>query len=152
MAIKNRLQTMDRIQQWNSSVNGECVLCHEEQETCQHLFFRCRYSSRVRKELVGGILEGEYTTEWLEILSIISHSRRCSTETFLVCYAFQVLAHSIWRERNARKHGEQSMDEKTLSKLVDKMIRLKFLLVKGMGKSCLDGGLMKWFATRISVV
>ena len=59
-----------------------------------------------------------------------------------------LIAYSIWRERNARKHGEQPLDEKTLAKLVDKMIRLKLLLVKGKGKRYLEVSLMKWLATR----
>lgn len=42
VAIRNRLQTCDRMQLWNNGINTLCVLCQEQQETCQHLFFRCR--------------------------------------------------------------------------------------------------------------
>lgn len=69
-------------------------------------------------------------------------------ENFLIRYAFQVLAHSIWREHNARRHGEQSMDARSLSKIVDKLICLRLLLVKGKGKRYLEECLIKWFATR----
>ncbi|CAH8316664.1 unnamed protein product [Eruca vesicaria subsp. sativa] len=63
--------------------------------------------------MVQGILKDE-------IFGIISQARRCPTETFIICYVLQSLAHSIWRKRNARKHGEQPLDDKTLSKMVDK--------------------------------
>lgn len=149
VAIKNRLQTMDRILSWNSAANGVCVLCQEEEETCQHLFFSCKYSSKIWREMIGGILKEAYTTRWTEIIDIISRDRGNPAETFIVRYAFQVLAHSIWRERNGRRHREQPNDEKTLAKMVDKMIRLKLLLVKGRGKKHFDEALMKWLATRI---
>lgn len=148
VASKNRLQTMDRIKVWNNAVDDVCVLCQEAQETCQHLFFRCRYSRKIWRELVGGVMVDAFTTDWFEILDVISHPRQGHTESFIIRYVFQLLAHSIWRERNARKHGEQRMDEGTLSKLVDKQVRLKLLLVKGKGKRYLEEGLMKWFETR----
>ncbi|CAH8337242.1 unnamed protein product [Eruca vesicaria subsp. sativa] len=61
---------------------------------------------------------------------------------------FQAVAHSLWRERNAQKHGESLMEVHTLSKLIDKSIRLKLLLFQGKGKNYLDEGLSKWFGTR----
>ncbi|XP_013589406.1 PREDICTED: exosome complex component RRP41-like [Brassica oleracea var. oleracea] len=47
IAIKNRLQTGDKMQAWNATINAECTLCHEVQETCHHLFFQCTYSSKL---------------------------------------------------------------------------------------------------------
>lgn len=41
------------------------------------------------------------------------------------------------------------MAVEVLSKLVDKMIRLKLLLVKGKGKQYLEESMIKWFETRI---
>lgn len=35
----------------------------------------------------------------------------------------------IWRERNGRRHGEQSKDEEALIRCVDRTVRLKVCLV-----------------------
>ena len=43
IASKGRLQTTDRMQQWNNSINTTCVLCNDTPESCAHLFFGCRY-------------------------------------------------------------------------------------------------------------
>lgn len=142
------MQTGDRILQWNRDANGVCVLCHDALETRDHLFFGCCYSGRVWKELVGSIMGDGFSTEWSDIIEAISVPRGPSTESFLIRYTFQVLAHSIWRERNERKHGESPKDERTLVKIVDKMVRLKLLLVKGKGKRYLEGSLLKWLETR----
>lgn len=98
--------------------------------------------------MVGGLLREEFTTDWDEIISLISRISYTTAEGFLVSYAFQALVHSIWRERNARKHGEQPKDERMISKFVDKLIRLKLLTVKGKGKKYLEEGLSVWFGTR----
>ena len=39
-----------------------------------------------------------FTYEWSEILNVLSHTRNMNTEGFLIRYAFQTLAHCIWRE------------------------------------------------------
>lgn len=151
VAARNRLQTCNIIQKWNNLVNTLCVLCQEEQETCQHLFFKCRYSGTIWKELVGGIMKNRFTFEWNELLDVVSQSssRFTSTELFIIRYTFQAWVHSVWRERNARRHGEQPREERVLIKCIDKLIRLKLLVVKGKGHSYLEEGLCVWVGSRI---
>lgn len=63
IAMRNRLQTGDKMQAWNVSVNTYCVLCRRVQKTCQHLFFQCPYSSEVWESLVKGLLKDDFTTD-----------------------------------------------------------------------------------------
>ena len=111
VAIRNRLPTCDRMKLWNNAVYETCVLRTETEETCRHLFFGCRYSRKIWRELAEGIMGNEFTYEWNDIIHAISRHHQKTTEGFLLCYAFQVLVHIIWRERNARRHGEQPRDE-----------------------------------------
>ena len=41
--------------------------------------------------------------------------------------------HTVWWERNARRHGEDPKTMATLTQLVDKNIRLKLFAVKEKG-------------------
>jgi len=136
------------MQAWNATINAECTLCHEVQETCHHLFFQCTYSSKVWKSLVQGLLKDGFTTDWNTIITIISGSSYPATELFLIRYSLQAAVHSIWRERNSRRHGEEPKDAITLSKLVDKTIRLHLLAVKARGHAYLERSLRTWFGTR----
>nr|VDD27057.1 unnamed protein product [Brassica oleracea] len=45
--------------------------------------------------------------------------------------------HTVWRERNVRRHGEQPKDIGCLVRFVDKTMRLRLLSVKGRGSSTL---------------
>ncbi|XP_013739454.2 uncharacterized protein LOC106442299 [Brassica napus] len=148
VALRQRLKTYDRIQQWNGAVDATCVLCKVTNETCHHLFFSCDYSKQIWKALVGRILQRAFTTSWNELIEIISSARMPPTEQFLIRYAFQATVHALWRERNARRHGEQPQPATTLTKFVDKTIRLKLLSVKGLGHKYLEESLISWFATR----
>lgn len=149
VAIRNRLQTCDRMQVWNAGINTLCVLCQENQETCRHLFFQCRYSAKIWRTLVGGILKEAFTLIWDEIIEMIANPRSTMTEVFLIRYAFQALVHSIWRERNGRRHGEAPKDVRVLIKCVDRTIRLKLLAVKGMKNKYLEESLSTWFGSRL---
>ncbi|XP_013614124.1 PREDICTED: uncharacterized protein LOC106320308 [Brassica oleracea var. oleracea] len=148
IAMRNRMQTGDKMQAWNVAINTECVLCHEVQETCSHLFFQCPYSAKVWKSLVKGLLKNEFTTDWNDIVAKVAGSSYPSTEMFLIRYSLQAAVHSIWRERNSRRHGEEPKDATTLSKLVDKTIRLHLLAVKAKGQAFLERSLCTWFGTR----
>lgn len=92
-----------------------------------------------------------FSVDWDKILDVISQPtpRYTATELFLIRYAFQALVHSIWRERNASRHGEEPREDRVLAKLVDKLIRLKLLAVKGKGKKYLEESLGVWFGSRI---
>lgn len=108
VAIQNRLQTWDWMHKWNNAVDQTCVSCNEDDETRQHLFFSCRYTKQIWKALVGGILQASFTTDWNEIIEMITNPTLTPTMTFLLRYTFQATVHSVWRERNARRHSEQS--------------------------------------------
>lgn len=149
IAMCGRMQTGDKMQRWNVGINTECVLCHEVQETCQHLFFSCPYSSCIWENLVKGILNEKFTARWDDIVGLISDASLSSTKLFLVRYSFQAAVHSIWRERNSRRHGEEPKEVGVLSKLIDKTIRLHLLAVKAYGKAYLEKALCVWFGTRL---
>ncbi|XP_018453449.1 uncharacterized protein LOC108824512 [Raphanus sativus] len=147
ITLRGRLQTMDKMRQWNNSVNPVCVLCDEASESCAHLFFECKYSERVWRNLVEGLMQGGYTAVLRELVEIVSKPWLTPIKTFILRYALQATMHTVWWERNARKHGERPRDLDSLTKLVDKNIRLKLLAVKGRGNFYTEG-LITWFGTR----
>lgn len=147
IAVRNRLQTGDKMRLWNAGINTTCPLCNEAEKTREHLFFSCRYSKQVWKILAEGLLQARFTTDWNELIAIITSPGLTPTKNFLVRYAFQAAVNSVWRERNARRHGEQAKEAQFLAKFVDKSVRLWLLSLQGRGK--LSEGLMTWFDTRV---
>ena len=103
------------------------------QETKNHLFFECAFSSRIWEKLVKGILGNAYAYKWDEVTALISVPSREKMKRFCLSYAFQITVYMLWRERNKRRHGESPMPQQVLVKLIDKAIRNKLSLVQMKG-------------------
>ena len=47
MAILNILPTKDRMWNWGIELDEDCILCKEEKESREHMFFACRFSKTI---------------------------------------------------------------------------------------------------------
>ncbi|XP_056848964.1 uncharacterized protein LOC130499080 [Raphanus sativus] len=102
---RNRLSTRYRLRRWGMQVPSECILCNVEDETRQHLFFYCSYSTEVwlyfcSRLNVNPPSEFEEGLRWL---------RNPSTDEFLkliIRLVYQAVVYGIWKERNARVHSQ----------------------------------------------
>lgn len=107
IAVHDRLATGVRVKKWSPNSDAHCVLCTGHIETREHLFFCCPYSQQIWKGLTKNLLRSRYTEDWDGILNLLVESGRNKTYIFLLKYVFQCSVHTIWRERNGRKHGKK---------------------------------------------
>lgn len=107
LAMLNRMSTLDRVAQWSQGVDTTCLLCKNDVETRNHLFFACSYSSQVWEHLTKGMMGEDYTNDWSEIVQMISEVSMDRKRLFCLRYSFQVTLYMIWRERNKLKHGDK---------------------------------------------
>lgn len=147
-AMRDRLSTCDRMLKWNQNINPICVLCQRCVETRNHLFFSCSYSSKIWQKLVKGLLHLRYTEEWEAIVSLLLDSREERVRLFLLRYTFQTATHTIWWERNRRRHGEEQYPYSLLIKTIDKTVRNRLSTIRRQGDHKMEEGLQMWFATR----
>lgn len=52
LALHGRLTTKDRLVKWNVITNQQCSLCSEVDESLCHLFFECRFSNQIWREVL----------------------------------------------------------------------------------------------------
>lgn len=148
LAAHNRLSTGDRMMVWNASIDPQCVLCQAQFETRNHIFFTCSYSSHVWEGLTRGLLDHRYTRRFNEILSTLSDSTLSRTTLFLSRYVFQVSIHTIWRERNRRRHGDAPTQPHLLIKSIDRIVRNRLSSLADQQPPQQYDELRTWFATR----
>ncbi|KAL0642264.1 hypothetical protein Bca4012_103062 [Brassica carinata] len=122
LSMKNRLSTGDRIESWQTGQRVDCVLCGHPQETRNHLFFECGYSSSLWHSLMSVFLD--YTIVWDELLPLLHLREYTSLQLFLLGYTFQATIYHLWRKRNNRRHGEKAIPWARLALLIDKAIRI----------------------------
>ncbi|XP_059315596.1 uncharacterized protein LOC132066268 [Lycium ferocissimum] len=47
LALLGRMRTKDLLLKWGMGINGTCVLCNNQPETIEHLYFECTYSHEI---------------------------------------------------------------------------------------------------------
>lgn len=52
MTVQNRLYTRDKLIKQGMQSSPICILCEQEQETTQHLFFECNIAARIWQKLL----------------------------------------------------------------------------------------------------
>ena len=114
LAILNRLPIVDRLRSQGMDMDGLCLLCKQEQESRDHLFFSCSFSKEIWKkvlllcglnrEVLGWIEELAWAEQRLKGKALISHVLRVGWNAFI---------YHVWKERNSRvfKQKEQDGDQ-----------------------------------------
>ncbi|KAF8113491.1 hypothetical protein N665_0049s0007 [Sinapis alba] len=102
LACRNRLDTCDRMRQWDQT--QICPLCGELDETRNHLFFACPFTFTVRTFLMNRFLVGRINPDRSRTLVSLRSNRFSKLDTQVVKMDFHASIYWIWRERNGRRH------------------------------------------------
>lgn len=141
LAVRNRLSTGDRTQAWGE--HQHCRLCGEPQETRDHLFFACPYTYTVWTETIGSLLPRP-NPDWNITITMLLSRRRTATVTCLLRLSFQTVLHSVWRERNSRKHNGLFRSAHELIRQIDKMIRNRVSSLRSKNAAFYSTVMMEW--------
>lgn len=146
LAIHNRLPTGDRMEAWNTGIDGNCVLCMQQLETGNHLFFSCTFSSSLWNKLMNVLMGNGYSDEWMDVLSFIQKPNLTRTRSFLVRYVFQATIYMIWRERNCRRHGERPRSQEVLFAMIDRLVKNRVMSIRAQDRR-FDRAFQLWIET-----
>lgn len=75
----------------------------------------------------------DYTTDWYEIVQMISEVSMDRKRLFCLRYSFQVTLYMLWRERNKLKHGDKILPIVALKKMIEKGVRNKLSILRSKG-------------------
>lgn len=148
LTYQDRLATGDRMLSWNANINPSCVLCRDPLETRNHLFFECPYSTEVWSLLMRGLLQSNFTTQWVELMELVLDTTGGLLQTFLTRYALQATIYTLWRERNNRRHCATPIAAVPLAKQVDRQVRNRCSSFRLQGNYKQAEALSLWLATR----
>ncbi|XP_056687940.1 uncharacterized protein [Spinacia oleracea] len=100
LAMQSRLQTTSKLARIGVSQTAHCLICSQGDETHQHLFFQCVYSSECLRTVKTWLGVSATSNSLTNLVSQVGHSR-CSKFKKQVCYAAIVAAvYLIWHCRN----------------------------------------------------
>lgn len=137
---------------WGVGANSACVLCLQPLETRDHFFFSCVYSSGIWTALTKTLFGANYSIDWQTMVTYISDNNLNRTQSFIARYVFQASIHTIWKERNARRHGESPTPQSQLLKIIDKQVRNQLLSIKLREDKRYYDGLQIWVGVTTQIV
>lgn len=148
IAVHNRLATGDRMVKWYPQADAICVFCNAMEETRDHLFFECTFSSAIWKGLTSKLLGNLYSSNWSTLLRLMVDKRQDKTLLFLLRSVFQSTVYTVWRERNGRKHGELSQTVTQIESYIEKHIRNKISTIRLLGRKGHEDTMRRWLEAR----
>lgn len=120
MVMWRRLNTKDRLCRFGLATDGTCSLCQDEQESVEHLFFRCKYSQLCMDELNSVLGINNRVDDLSSFNSWIRKpmSGRFKMQVVQSCYV--ALIYHIWLQRNAAIWKHSTLLPTKVAELVKK--------------------------------
>ncbi|XP_020881656.1 uncharacterized protein LOC110228440 [Arabidopsis lyrata subsp. lyrata] len=142
----NRLPTRDRLRSWNMVVPSACVLCSSHDESRDHLFFRCAFSSGIWSYYTR---KANLTppSQFMDCLIWLQTASRERNVSYIPKLLFQASIYAIWRERNSRIHSDSNRSSQSIIKEINLTIRARLdpLSRARRPSSSLGSLLSSWF-------
>lgn len=104
LAIKDQLSTGSRSRRWGCI--QPCMFCGEPDESWDHLFFACPYTSTVWTDLIGSSLGLSPNPDWSITLSRLKRTHLDVLDSILLRMAFQTIIYYLWHKRNVGRHNQ----------------------------------------------
>ncbi|GJX70188.1 putative reverse transcriptase domain-containing protein [Tanacetum coccineum] len=150
LIMRRRLKTQDMMRPWDvgpntTVVSNRCPLCNTQMDSHEHLFFECRFSSKVWlsiRNLAGmdnipPILED--ITAWFSPMAA-KRSFDCIVGKLL----FAAAAYHIWIERNNRLFKNVRRSPEEIKDIIVVMVRLKIATLRFKNKPRVIQRLSEW--------
>lgn len=111
----DRVATLKRLASFGIPLATHCSLCVGGEESAQHLFVSCAYSSFILARFLGDRLDIhiDFAATW-EVLLLSFLEIEDIAKRKIALLGVQIIAYHIWRERNARTHDKGNFSPKKL--------------------------------------
>ncbi|XP_050207366.1 uncharacterized protein LOC126656792 [Mercurialis annua] len=101
IAIQKGLNTRNKLFRWGSVNSSRCVLCNDDSETIEHLFFHCKFSDVVWRGVLKGCGIRRDLLRWGREISWFTRKFKGRNLRNRLCrLAFCAAVYYIWIERN----------------------------------------------------
>ncbi|GJS40164.1 hypothetical protein Tco_0565207 [Tanacetum coccineum] len=108
-----------------------CLLCKSQQDSHEHLFFECAYSSSVWQNVLNVAGISGVSSQWDDIMLWLLPISKSNTVISIVGRLIvAATSYFLWRERNDRIHGKGDKKVEQVSKYVESSVRLKLASIK----------------------
>ncbi|XP_062119366.1 uncharacterized protein LOC133833125 [Humulus lupulus] len=100
LVMWERLHTKNHIIKYNPSLDPTCLLCGEENESIEHLFFKCLYSRKCLIAIKNWLNWNAQPINLVSLLKWIFHAKFSRIYKSMLLSILATTVYNIWRVRN----------------------------------------------------
>lgn len=108
-----------------------CSFC-PDQESHDHLFFNCPYTSQIWTKVTELLNEIWPSKPWTSWISFISSIKGKSLKSLMTKLAFTISVYHIWIERNYRKFQNIACSEQVVFHKIRSMMRHRLMSLRAL--------------------
>ncbi|GJX07924.1 RNA-directed DNA polymerase, eukaryota, reverse transcriptase zinc-binding domain protein [Tanacetum coccineum] len=145
LAMHRRLATQDRIMVWCKTSNLLCPLCKKENDSHEHLFFKCTYSEDIWSNVKDKVGRRNWSNEWEKVASTIVKGGCNSTiKSVLDRMVFATVIYFIWNERNKRIFTQEQRNAQDILNGIVESIKMQLMCLKVRSSSAVKEISKEW--------
>ena len=131
LAILNRLPTVDRMRKWGIDKDMLCILCKQEEESRDHLFFGCSFLKVVWKMVLSlsGLNRAVFDWQW-EFTWAVQRLRGKALISKLLRIGWNAYMYHIWKERNNRIFVQKEESPEQILEHIKSSVRFRLAGLK----------------------
>ena len=152
LVFKRKLKTQDVLRQWD--VHGSnnlallCPLCDLQQDSHEHLFFECMFSSQVWSSVKTKAGLHLVSDVWSSIVNgILPFANKRSINSVVARLVLAASVYYVWQERNSRLFKQKKKSKEQVVDLILATARLKLLSFCFKKSSRVDKVMAEWDLT-----
>ncbi|XP_009599827.2 uncharacterized protein [Nicotiana tomentosiformis] len=136
LVARGRLYTRDRLAQRGMVVDQSCPLCRVEQESIDHLFFKCTVSAYIWDKLLQWQGVPRKAISWTDELHWFErHCKGKSSGATMYRLTMTAAVYFVWQERNPVIFQNKSRTYNTIIRLIIQEIFVKGSMCKKLNRN-----------------
>lgn len=147
LVVLDRCPTRDRLLSWGLQTSPLCLLCNNDHESRDHIYFNCSYSFDLW-ELSASRCSFQPRRSWnqtLQQMQALPKQRAQRSDRLLTLLAWQSNLYWIWNERNSRLHTNSFSSINALFTIIDRQIRNRVQGFRSSNPNLASSMMQMWF-------
>nr|XP_043608802.1 uncharacterized protein LOC122580603 [Erigeron canadensis] len=131
LAMRDRMQTQDRMAKWCPATDFSCMSCDKQSDSMDHLFFRCEYSNYIWEEMKEYIEDKTIPNSWKDVKDwIIRKKSNNSAASVIQRLIVAACVYMIWKERNTRLFSKTQMPKEKVRDKIIEVVKIRFIRLR----------------------
>lgn len=133
--VLNRNPTLHRLTTWGLDIEPVCLLCGSFNESRDHIFFACSFSTSVWNSVTHALRIASPPVDWDAVLNWLPQIPGDKYLKLAILQGWQACIYEIWQERNRRFHSGLTLSPAKVCRMILDTVRTKCSALKALGSS-----------------